>query len=59
MGYQDRDYYRDPYVSKREPMKIVYKIIILNVILWLANAFLTPPQVMKYRDPETNRIYQV
>lgn len=59
MGYQDRDYYRDSYTPQREPMKIVYKIIILNVVLWLANAFITPPQVMKYRDPDTNRIYQI
>ena len=59
MGYQDRDYYRDSYTPQREPMKIIYKIIILNVILWLANAFLTPPQVMKYRDPDTNSIVQV
>ncbi len=59
MGYQDRDYYRESYAPKREPMKIVYKIIILNVVLWLANAFITPPKTYDVRDPGTNRIYRV
>lgn len=59
MGYQDRDYYREPYTPQREPMKIVYKIIILNVALWLANAFITPPSIQQYRDPDTNRIVPV
>ena len=59
MGYQDRDYYRESYSPQREPMKIVYKIIILNVVLWLANAFITPPTTQQLRDPDTNRIYQV
>lgn len=59
MGYQDRDYYRESYTSKREPMKIVYKIIILNVALWLANAFFTPPTITNYRDTKTNTIIPV
>ncbi|MBR0236896.1 MAG: rhomboid family intramembrane serine protease [Thermoguttaceae bacterium] len=46
MGYQDRDYYRESYSAQREPMKIVTIIIILNVVLWLANAFITPPKYM-------------
>ena len=59
MGFQDRDYYRESYTPQREPMKIVYKIIILNVVLWLANAFITPPERIQGRDPNTNRIVQV
>lgn len=42
MGIQDRDYYRQTGYSSAEPMKIVYLLIILNVILWLGNAFITP-----------------
>ncbi|MBQ2621867.1 MAG: rhomboid family intramembrane serine protease [Thermoguttaceae bacterium] len=59
MGYQDRDYYRDSYTPQREPMKIVYKIIILNVVLWLANTLITPPQIYEVRDPSTNRTYKI
>lgn len=59
MGYQDRDYYRDSYSPQREPMKIVYIIIILNVALWIANSFFTPPTVTRYRDPKTNEIFSV
>ena len=59
MGFQDRDYYRESYAPKREPMKIVYKIIILNVVLWLANAFITPPKTYDVRVTGTNHIYRV
>lgn len=44
MGIQDRDYYRDSgndYISGSS-MPVVYKIIILNAILWVANALFTP-----------------
>lgn len=59
MGYQDRDYYRESNTPQREPMKIVYIIIFLNVAFWIANTFFTPPTITKYRNPQTNEIFTV
>ncbi len=44
MGIQDRDYYRESNndISSGQAMPVVYKIIILNAILWVANALFTP-----------------
>lgn len=59
MGYQDRDYYRESYTPQRQPMKVVYIIIILNVVLWLANALFTPPTITKYKDAKTNEVFSL
>lgn len=49
MGYQDRDYYREPPSRRspgmnvtRKPRSAVFIIIALNVAIWLVNAFFFP-----------------